>query len=355
MVAKSTPLVQGIVLAGVYPGGSGALDSLAPRPLLPVAERPLIHYSLLWMRDAGLRSATICTNSGSRPVRAHLQAAGLEMSLDYAEDWNPRGAAGCVRDAALRSQADTIVVADGTSVPVVDAEELLAAHRASGAALTVVVAADAAGRLQPTGVYVFARRCFAHVPEEGFQDIKERLLPRLYETGETVSMHIARELSPRVTNTSSYLALNQWAIERSCRQAPVAEGFQLVGETLVHETARVEVGAVMLGPVIVGPRAVVHADATLVGPLSIGPGTSVAPGAVVCRSVAWSGCLIGEGAFVDRCVLADDACVEPRRSIHASVEIAPRRSRLSGQRQRRRFSLAAPEFAPLRPAPSRQP
>ena len=39
-------------------------------------------------------------------------------------------AAGCVRDAALRSQAETIVVADGTSVPVVDAEELLAAHRA---------------------------------------------------------------------------------------------------------------------------------------------------------------------------------------------------------------------------------
>ena len=69
------------------------------------------------------------------------------------------------------------VVVLGTAVPVAAASELIEAHRAAGAALTVVVGADATGRLCPSGIYVFDRRAFDFIPEEGFQDIKERLIP----------------------------------------------------------------------------------------------------------------------------------------------------------------------------------
>ena len=54
MEESTTPRVHGIVLAGAYPS-HGALDQLVPRPLLPVAQQPLISYSLRWMKGGSAR------------------------------------------------------------------------------------------------------------------------------------------------------------------------------------------------------------------------------------------------------------------------------------------------------------
>lgn len=355
MAENDTPRVHGIILAGAYPDGHCALDQLTPRPLLPVAQQPLITYALRWMRSGGLRRATICANSAARAIRTHLGPAAFDMRLEYREDWSPRGPAGCVRDAGAQTDADTFVVADGTAVPVVDIQELLEAHRASEAAITVVVGADSAGRLRPTGVYVFDRWAFHFIPEEGFYDIKEKLIPRLYAAGEHVSTQMARAVAPRVVNADTYLALNQWAIERAAHQAGASDGFQVAGEAVVHESAVVDPSARLLGPVLVGPRVSVQAGATLVGPVSIGPGTSVGRDAVVSRSVVWSGCGVGEGAFVDRCMLADGATIEPRSSVFSAVRAAGRpegsNARGPGRLGKRPWN---PIAAALRPAAPHQ-
>jgi NDP-sugar pyrophosphorylase family protein len=315
--------VQGIVIAGVYPVGRSPLDALIPRPLLPVAQQPLITYALRWMKDGGAERATVCANNAARSIRERLSSVELEIAVDFLEDWNPRGAAGCVRDAGLRTDARTFLAADGTAVPVEDAGELLAAHRSSGAVLTVVVGADSTGRLGPTGVYVFDRRALDFIPGDGFQDIKERLIPRLYDSGERVATHVARALAPRVVTTESYLALDHWAVERAAR-SPHA-GYRALGESSVHDSAWVEPTARLLGPVLLGPGVAVHAGATLVGPLSVGARSTIGSGAVVSRSVLWSGCSIGNGALVDRCMLADGVTVEPRRPLFGEVKAAVRR------------------------------
>jgi NDP-sugar pyrophosphorylase family protein len=318
------------VLAGAYPGGQCVLDELAPRPLLPVAQRPLVTYALRWMAEGGLGHATICANTAARAIRARFDGSALGLRLDYLEDWTPRGAAGCVRDAGLRTDARTFVVADGTAVPVVDLVRLLDRHRASGAAITVVVGADGAGRLRPTGVYVFDRRTLDHVPADGFQDIKEKLVPRLYEAGEPVSTHMATAFAPRVVNADTYLALNQWVVERTSRYREAPDGFHSLGETVLHESALVDPTARLLGPVLLGPGVRVEAGATLVGPVSIGPGTTVGEDAVVSRSVVWSECVVGERSFVDRSMLADRAFVEPGAAIISAMRTSQRRGETRG-------------------------
>ena len=348
---KAAPRVHGIVLAGAYPDGKCTLDQLAPRPLLPVAQQPLITYALRWMRGGGLRRVTICTNAAARGVRDSVDRSPLGLEVDYFEDWSPRGAAGCIRDAGVRAEAQTFLVAEATTVPVVDVGELLAAHRAAEAAVPVVVGADSAGRLRPTGVSVFDRWAFEFIPEEGFYDIKEKLIPRLYAGGETVSTHVAPEMAPRVVNADSYLALNQWAIERAGDHVGSADGFQVTGEAFVHESAQVDPSARLLGPVLVGPRASIGAGVTLVGPVSIGQETTVGDGAVVSRSVVWAGCRVGSGAFVDRSMLGDGAGVGTRKLLVSSVRADNRRKLPAGIPPRRSGrALWAPLVAALRPA-----
>jgi NDP-sugar pyrophosphorylase family protein len=279
--------------------------------------------------------ATICVNSSARAIRTSVDGSALGLRLDYLEDWSPRGAAGCVRDAGVRTDAESFVVADGTAVPVVDLSELLASHRASKAAVTIVVGTDPTGRMRPSGVYVFERRAFAFIPEEGFQDIKQKLLPSLYEAGEHVATHMAREIAPRVVNVSTYLALDQWAVEQVSLRGESRETFRGAGDALVHESAEVDPDVRLLGPVMLGPGVVVRAGATLVGPLSIGSGTMVGEGAVVSRSVVWSNCLVGDGAFVDRSMLANGARVGTRRSVVSEVRVGDSSEELRGPRSSR--------------------
>ncbi len=354
-VAKISPSspAHGIVLAGAYRGGWCVLDALAPRPLLPVACQPLVTYALRWMASGGLRVATVCANTEARAIGEGLGDTACGLRLEYLEDWTPRGAAGCVRDAGVRTDATTFVVADGTAVPIVPVGDLLEAHRTSRAAVTVVVGAGRAGRLRPSGVYVFDRRALLHIPQDGFQDIKEKLIPRLYAAGDVVSTYVAESLAPRVVDAQTYLALNQWVVERASRLREAPDGFRNLREAVLHDTASVDPTARLLGPVLVGPGASVRAGATLVGPVVIGRATEVGCSAVVCRSVLWSECRVGGRSFVDRSTLADGAVVDPGSAVVYAVKTEARRGRPRPADGSARASWAS-IVAALKPAVSSQ-
>jgi NDP-sugar pyrophosphorylase family protein len=318
-----------------------------------VAQQPLITYALRWLSDGGLREVTICANSAAREIRTSLNGSPYGLRLSFLEDWTPRGAAGCVRDAGVGTEARTFVVADATAVPVVDFEGLIEAHRGSGAAMTVVVDADTNARLRPAGIYVLERRVFDFIAEEGFQDIKEKLIPRLYGAGERVATHMVRTAAPRVLNTETYLALNQWAVERAASLVGSTDGFRVSGGAVVHDSAKVDDTARLLGPVLIGPGVTVRAGATLVGPLTISRGTAVGEGAVVSRSVVWGRCVLGDGSFVDRSMLAEGAQVEPREQVFFAVKMADRRRRAGRVDPRHPVrSLFEPIASALRPVTS---
>jgi mannose-1-phosphate guanylyltransferase len=207
-------------------------------------------------------------------------------------------------------------------------------HAASGAAVTAVVHEQPMSPtsrvpvVTPAGVYVFSRRAFDSVAAAGFQDIKEHLIPALRRRHERVCAFKARDISPRVINAETYLAVNHWAIE----QIPMnparfaAPDVVLAGNVALHPSASVHPRAQIIGPAVLGPGVAVGAYATVVGPASIGAGTIVGPRAVVSRSVVWHECVIGEGAFVDHALVASGVTVAPGSSVEREVkQLAHRR------------------------------
>ena len=328
--AWTAPVPTGIVLAGTHTWANTQFDALLPRQLVPIAHRPLISYALSWLEDASVENVVVCGNRGAGLIQPLLEShAGFGVRLRYLEDPMPRGAAGCVRDAVSASDGDTFVVTDGTSIPNVDLNDLLTFHRASGAAATVVVHAEpcAEGKLglrPPTGVFVFERRALDSVPARGFYDIKEHLIPRLRDARERVVMYVSDRSAPRVLGASTYLAVNEWVVERlvSSRSAVPTSGparlawdapigYIRIGDGLVHYEASVAPDAVITGPVLIAAGARVRSGAVLVGPSSVGRNSTVEKGALVSRSAIWRRAVVGANATADRTVVADDAVIEP--------------------------------------------
>jgi NDP-sugar pyrophosphorylase family protein len=321
----------GIVLVGTHPWTNTTFERLPPRPLLPVAHRPLISYALSWLRDGGLRSAVVCANRETQALETRLYRhvpSGLKVS--YQEDAMPRGAAGAVRDAADASDADIFVVADGTAIPNVDMTELLAAHQAWSAAVTVVSYAEPArngkpGLQVPTGIYVFNRKALAKIPERGFYDIKETLIPQLYRDKERVCAYTVDHPSPRVLDASSYRAVNEWMIEHLIATRTVPEGYILSGTCLIHRDAIVARDATFVGPVLVGPGARIESGAVIAGPTSIGRDAHIGAGVLLSRSAVWRRCVLHEQVVADRCILADDTVVTPGTQAFREIRMTPAR------------------------------
>jgi NDP-sugar pyrophosphorylase family protein len=311
-----------IVLAGVHEWGRSHFDRLRPRPLLPVAQTPLICYALDWLARSEVDRVTVCANSDTPAVRAALiQAAPSSLRLDYVSDTTPRGPAGCVRDAA-RPEDDTIIVVAGTTVPSIELESVLETHEVCNAALTVVVHQERFaqtrewGPLVSAGIYVLDRRALRLIPERGFQDIKEGLIPALHRAGERVVTHLALGASPQIVNAATYLSVNHWVIARLSDEGQAPNP--------AYATARVADDARILGPVLLAPSATVASGATIIGPAAIGADCRVEAGAVISRSVVWTRCVVGDGAVVDNCILADDARVGPRERLFTAL-VTPRR------------------------------
>jgi len=250
------------------------------------------------------------------------------MQLSYYKDSTPRGEAGCARDAGLDAGSDTLVIVDGTAIPTVDLAALLAAHLASGAVMTAVVHREEMAAPTPGGVYVVERRALGQVPENGFQDIKENLIPRLYRAGARVAAHESDACCPHVFNAQTYLAVSQWMLQR------IADA-EVGGDGLVDPTASVEPGVRFVGPVQIGAGAHIAAGATVVGPTTIGPDCVVGRNALVARSVLWSRCTVGEGAVVHGCVAGNDAALPPAARLFNAVHAAsPLRARVPAPRPR---------------------
>jgi NDP-sugar pyrophosphorylase family protein len=349
--------IRGIVLAGVHAWNRDVLESVVARPLLPVAGRPLIWHVLRWLRSGGVMQASICGNSDTTVLLRRLGGgADWDMTLEYYEDIMPRGPAGCARDASEGCHASAFVVVEGTILPQVDLHTLLEAHTRSSAALTMVIGGaeprNGHGAMDgpPVGIYVFSPGVLEEVPAVGYQDIKETLIPCLYNRGELVATFAADgHAPPRVTDATSYLALNMWALEEILTRDLSLPGYARVNGAWIHTSARVDSAARFVGDVLVGPGCVIDHGAVIIGPTTVGAGCMVGEQAVISRSAIWDRCRVGAAAHLDQCILTDDSCLEPGAAIRNTVRVAPLgspptfvgrlRSRLRGWRKEARVTV----------------
>lgn len=324
-----TGSTRGVIVAGAYRRPDSAFERLLPRPLLPVAHKPLISYGLSWLRHAGITDVTVCGNRETRDLKVQLERqVPTGMLCLYREDSMPRGAAGGVRDAAEGETSDTYVVTDGSCVPTaVNLTDLLERHWASGADATVAVYTQA-GRVGtpsaviPVGIYVLSRTALDQIPGRGFVDIKEHLVPRLYKSGARVLAYGITEVVPRVLNAQTYLAVNAMVTESLVSGSAVPAGYYRRGEGLIHLDTRVAADATLVGPMIIGQGAEIRSGAVLIGPSSIGCDVVINEGALVSRSAVWRRSTIEADATVDLCIVGDGAVIQA----NAARPSAPRRA-----------------------------
>ncbi len=278
---------NGMMLAAGRGTRLGALTEYLPKPLLPVANEPVMAQGLRALRAVGI--STIGVNLCYRAAQiltAFEDGAAYGVALHWLVEQEARGTAGGMKQLQHVLDDDLVVVVAGDAMLDVDLAPLLAAHRAAGAfaslaTLTVadpslygVVVADPAGRVRAfqekpapgteisrqanTGIYCFDPAVFDLIPAGEFCDFALHVFPRILQLGLPFFAFPAQGYWTDVGNPGDYLQAN---LDFLAGRIRIAGAGARAGTSFLAPDAAVD-GA-LLEDCVIGPRAVVPAGSRL--------------------------------------------------------------------------------------------
>ena len=299
-----------------------------PKPLVPVADRPVMEHILRLLVRYGHREAIANLSHHPEMIRERFgDGSGLGVELSYSFEEELLGTAGGVRGVAeflTGGESDSFLVISGDGLTDLDLAAMRAAHEAHGGIATLalkrvadpgeygVVVTGSGGRIDAfqekpdpaealsdlanCGIYMFRGEIFDHFPDRQFADWAMDVFPRLLEDDVPMFGHRIDAYWNDVGSLDEYLQGNVDALEGAV--ALEIEGEEVSAGVRVAEGAFLDPEAELVAPILIGAGARVEAGARLDGPLVVGRGCRVGEGARVKRSVLLGGAEVAPGSIL---------------------------------------------------------
>lgn len=313
--------MHAVVLVGGFGTRLRPVSRTVPKPLLPVAHRPMLVRLVESFASAGVTDVTLALGFNPEPfTRAFPDRRCGDVRLHFAVEPTPLDTAGAIGFAARATGVTgTFVVANGDVITTLDVAELIAFHRTRGAAATIaltpvddptqfgIVETDGDGRVltflekpDPTstasrdanaGTYVLEESCLELMPGDGALSIERVVFPELVRRRGLFAMSTA-DYWIDAGRPDTYLRANLDAVQRdgvdAVHAASRVAGSASISESVVDAGAEVGDGATVRGSVLLA-GSMVGAGATVDDSIVLG---SIGPGATV------RGCVIGSDGHV---------------------------------------------------------
>lgn len=132
------------------------LTDRLPKPLLPVGDRPLIHYGLLLLRKYGITEVIINLHHCAQKLRDSLgDGTALGIRIHYSEEPEILGTGGGLRKVMKFLSNGTFILINGDILVDVNLDKVVEHHQKKRAAATMVLredpAADQWGAIETDG------------------------------------------------------------------------------------------------------------------------------------------------------------------------------------------------------------
>lgn len=318
--------------AVILAGGAGTrlrpLTYARRKELVPLLNRPLLEYRLLNLKQHGVRDIVLACSQGMREVEEHFGDGGsLGIRILYSYEDRPLGSGRAVKEAARFAGATgTLVVCNGDILTNVDLSAMIERHRATGATLSMSLAAvhdpwtygvaevdeelrirsfvekppqgEEPSNLINAGTWLWEPAMLDRIPNDdtAIRDgFSERVLfPGIIADGLRVQ-GFAEDLWVDVGAPDRYMTATRLLLERTMGE--------LDAEVAIGDGCDIAEDVEFDGHVLIGRGVRIASGVSIVGPTVIGYDTMIAAGARIEGSVIWEECRIGEGAKISGSIL----------------------------------------------------
>ena len=310
-----------------------------PKPMVPVANRPVVEHILRLLRRHGFGEVIANLHWFPETIEGHLgdgSALGVELGFRFEPEL--LGTAGGVRNVGdfLAADGGPFLVMAGDALSDIDLGALVESHRRHGGIATlatkrvantseygVIVTdseqrivgfqekpdpAEALSDLANCMIYVLEPEVFDHFPDKPDPDFALDVFPALLAHDVPFHVHVADSYWNDVGSPVEYLQGNLDAVTGAV--AVELAGSLIEGGTEEEPDAR-EGGWTLSGSALIAEGAEIGAGARLDGPLVIGPGARVGAGAAVRRSVLLPGAEVPADGLLSEAIAGRRGALAP--------------------------------------------
>lgn len=315
------PDMKGVIMAGGFGTRLRPLTLGLPKPMVPVANRPIMQRTVELLAGHGITDQIALLYFQPESIRSHFgDGSAFGVSMDYVGAEGDLGTAGSVKLGEAKIGRQRFIVTSADVLTDFDLTAALAFHARKKALATLVltrvenplqfgvVITDKEGRItrfleKPswgevfsdtvnTGIYIFEPDIFDLIPEGRDFDFSKDLFPLMLERGLPIYGHIAPGYWKDIGTLNEYLNVHR----------DILSGKVEVG---VDGVRRGRLGT----DIWLGEGSTIDPAARLSNSVIIGRGVSVGPRAELTDCIIGDGCVIGQGARVQGAVLWKNVCV----------------------------------------------
>jgi NDP-sugar pyrophosphorylase family protein len=314
--------MKGLILAGGKGTRLRPLTLNTPKPIVPVANAPFLLYQIDLMLSAGIKEVILSLSYQPRKIEDLLKdGTDYGIEIRYAVEGTPLGTGGAFKNAEQHIDSTTVVF-NGDVLTGLDLAAVVAKHRESGAAATIVLtpvdnpsayglvetAADGAVRRfieKPgpdeitcntinAGVYVLEPSVLKYIPRDEPYSFERGLFPTLLEKKERVLSFILDKYWIDIGTPKKYLEVHHDI---------------LAGRFLSRRVPATALDrAALPANVSIDTKSIIDSDVTIRGGVRIensviGRNCKIEEGAAIIDSVVWAGNTIDAGAVVNGAIL----------------------------------------------------
>lgn len=198
--------MKAIILAGGMGTRLRGVISEVPKPMALVGGKPFLEYIVLQLRDWGICEIVLSVGYKKEIIKDWFgNGSSFDMHVTYAEEDEPLGTGGAVKEAISMTDGSSFIVMNGDSYFNVDLTDLITDHADKPAIITMSLACvhdrrryggvevDEAGRvidfqrkgsyesgLINGGIYCIDRNLVNYIPD-GHVSLEGDVLPRIQE------------------------------------------------------------------------------------------------------------------------------------------------------------------------------
>ncbi|MGH9125350.1 MAG: sugar phosphate nucleotidyltransferase, partial [Acidimicrobiales bacterium] len=319
--------------AVIMAGGEGTrlrpLTSNAPKPLLPLANRPMMEHVINLLKRHGLDDIVVTVAYRANAIRTYFgDGSEFGVRIVYASEETPLGTAGSVRNA-MAELDDTFLVISGDVVTDMDLSDIIKFHRSRSALVTIglksmdnplefgIVITREDGSIERflekpswgqvfsdtinTGVYVLEPEIFDHIDADRATDFSSDVFPALLEAGLPLFGFVTEGYWEDVGTIEAYARAHQDALDE--RVALDIPGFRLGGGVWLGEGSEIDPAAKIQGPVVIGDNCRIEANAHLREYTVLGDNVRVSEDGFIHRAIVQDNVYLGPGVSLRGCVV----------------------------------------------------
>jgi mannose-1-phosphate guanylyltransferase/phosphomannomutase len=319
--------------AVIMAGGEGTrlrpLTSNQPKPMMPLANRPMMEHIVRLLKEHGFDEIVVTLAFLPQAIRTYFgDGSEFGVRMVYATEETPLGTAGSVLNAR-QELTERFLVISGDVLTDFDLSEIVKFHDESKAVATIglkamenplefgIVITREDGSIERflekptwgqvfsdtinTGIYVLEPEIFDAIPAGESSDFSGDVFPKLLADGAPLYGYVAEGYWEDVGNLEAYIRAHRDVLDG--KVTVDVPGFRLSEGVWLGEGAEIDPDAVIDGPAVIGDYCKVEAGAQLHEYCVLGSNVVVRDETFIERSVVHDNAYLGNGVRLRGCVI----------------------------------------------------